>query len=45
MTVAHQVHDEPAPVRTKGPLFIVYPYDAKAEPGSTRYCGRSAWPA
>jgi hypothetical protein len=31
------------PVREKGPLFIVYPYDSKSELKSQKYYGRSAW--
>lgn len=31
------------PVREKGPLFIVYPYDSDAELKSQKYYGRSAW--
>ena len=31
------------PVRDKGPLFIVYPYDANAELHSQRFYSRSAW--
>jgi hypothetical protein len=31
------------PVRDKGPLFIVYPYDSAPELKSQRYYGRSAW--
>ena len=31
------------PVRDKGPLFIVYPYDSKTELRSQSYYGRSAW--
>ncbi len=30
-------------VRDKGPLFIIYPYDAKAELKSEQYFARSAW--
>jgi hypothetical protein len=30
-------------VRDKGPLFVIYPYDAKAELRSEQYFGRSAW--
>jgi hypothetical protein len=41
--VAHQMNGEPIPVRTKGPLFIVYPYDTRAELRSTTYYERSAW--
>lgn len=31
------------PIREKGPLFIVYPYDTNIELQSTRYYNRSAW--
>ena len=31
------------PVRDKGPLFIVYPYDSAAELRSQKYYSRSAW--
>jgi hypothetical protein len=31
------------PVRDKGPLFIVYPYDTDARLQSQTYYGRSAW--
>ncbi len=31
------------PVRDKGPLFIVYPYDSEFELRSQQYYGRSAW--
>ena len=31
------------PVKDKGPLFIIYPYDSKAELKSQTYYGRSAW--
>ncbi|GAC1341904.1 MAG: oxidoreductase [Acetobacteraceae bacterium] len=31
------------PVRDKGPLFIVYPYDSIPELKAQRYYGRSAW--
>jgi hypothetical protein len=31
------------PVREKGPLFIVYPFDSKPELKSQKYYGRSAW--
>ena len=41
--VAYQMNDQPIPVRTKGPLFIVYPFDTKAELRSTVYYERSAW--
>jgi hypothetical protein len=31
------------PVRDKGPLFIVYPYDSKPELKSQKFYARSAW--
>ena len=31
------------PVRDKGPLFIVYPYDSSPELKAQRYYSRSAW--
>lgn len=31
------------PIRDKGPLFIVYPYDSDAELQDQIYYGRSAW--
>jgi hypothetical protein len=34
--VAHRMNGEPIPVKTKGPLFIVYPYDTTSDrPGSS----------
>ncbi len=41
--VAHKMNGEDIPVKTKGPLFIVYPFDTKAELRSTTYYERSAW--
>ncbi len=41
--LAHRMNDALIPVKTKGPLFIVYPYDSKAELRSTVYYERSAW--
>jgi hypothetical protein len=41
--LAHKMNDADIPVKTKGPLFIVYPYDSKAELRSTVYYERSAW--
>lgn len=41
--LAHKMNDADIPVKTKGPLFIVYPYDTKAELRSTVYYERSAW--
>ena len=41
--LAHKMNDAPIPVKTKGPLFIVYPYDTKAELRSSVYYERSAW--
>ena len=41
--VAHQMNDADIPVKTKGPLFIVYPFDTQAKLRSTTYFERSAW--
>ena len=41
--VARLMNDKPMPVRAKGPLFIVYPYDSKSELRSEIYYNRSAW--
>jgi hypothetical protein len=41
--LAHKMNGANIPVRTKGPLFIVYPYDTKAELRSAVYYERSAW--
>lgn len=41
--VAYKMNGELIPVRTKGPLFIVYPFDSKAELRSATYYERSAW--
>ena len=31
------------PVKDKGPLFIIYPYDSKPELKADQYYARSAW--
>jgi hypothetical protein len=41
--LAHQMNGQAIPVKTKGPLFIVYPFDTKAELRSSVYYERSAW--
>jgi hypothetical protein len=41
--LAHQINGKAIPVKTKGPLFIVYPYDTAAELRSSTYYERSAW--
>ncbi len=41
--VAYKMNDETIPVKTKGPLFIVYPYDQDETLRSTVYYERSAW--
>jgi hypothetical protein len=43
MVLARLLNDKPMPVREKGPLFIVYPFDDSAELRSERYYNRSAW--
>lgn len=41
--VARLMNGRPMAVRDKGPLFIVYPFDSRAELRSERYYSRSAW--
>ena len=43
VVVARLMDDKPMTVRDKGPLFIIYPFDAQAELRSAIYYGRSAW--
>lgn len=41
--IAHRMNDQAISVRTKGPLFIVYPFDSKPELQDAVYFNRSAW--
>lgn len=41
--VARLLDDRPMAVRDKGPLFVIYPFDSRAELRSAVYYGRSAW--
>jgi hypothetical protein len=41
--VAHSMNGQDIPVRTKGPLFIVYPFDRQPELKTPTYYERSAW--
>lgn len=41
--VARLMNGKPMPVREKGPLFIVYPFDKKPELNAEAYYNRSAW--
>lgn len=41
--LARLVNGKPMTVRERGPLFIVYPYDTKAELRSELYYSRSVW--
>ena len=43
MVLAHRMNGQPIPPRTKGPLFIVYPYDSLPELQDAVYRDRSAW--
>ena len=43
MVMALKMNGQPISVKTKGPLFIVYPYDAKPELRSAVYYERSPW--
>lgn len=41
--LARQIDDKPIPVREKGPLFVVYPFDSSAELRTSTYYERSIW--
>ena len=43
MLIARLLDDRPMPVRDKGPLFIIYPFDSKPELRNAVYYSRSAW--
>lgn len=43
MVLAHKMNDKAIPIRAKGPLFIVYPFDTQPELQTTTYYERSAW--
>jgi hypothetical protein len=43
MIVARLLDDKPMPVRDKGPLFIIYPFDQVPELRNAIYYSRSAW--
>ena len=41
--VARLINDQPIPVREKGPLFVVYPFDKSAELRTSKFYERSIW--
>jgi len=41
--VARLLDGAPMPVRDRGPLFVIYPFDAQAELRNAIYFSRSAW--
>lgn len=41
--VARLMNERPMPVREKGPLFVVYPFDSRPELKADLYYGRSIW--
>ena len=41
--MARLIDDKPIPVRSKGPLFVVYPFDSSAQLRSSVYYERSIW--
>ena len=43
LVLARLMDDKPMPVRDKGPLFIIYPFDADETLRNERYYSRSAW--
>ena len=43
MVMAHKMNGQPIPVKTKGPLYLLYPFDAYPELRSAVYYERSPW--
>jgi hypothetical protein len=43
IVLARLLDDKPMPVRDKGPLFIMYPFDSRPELRNTVYFSRCAW--
>jgi hypothetical protein len=43
VVVARLMDDKPMPVRDKGPLFVVYPFDSSADLRTSTYYERSIW--
>jgi hypothetical protein len=43
LVLARLRDDKPMPVREKGPLFLIYPFDADETLRNERYYSRSAW--
>lgn len=43
LIVARLLDDQPMAVRDKGPLFTIYPFDAREELRNAVYYSRSAW--
>ncbi|GAB3262299.1 putative pterin-binding protein [Chitinimonas naiadis] len=43
VVVARLMNDKPMPVREKGPLFIIYPFDSKSELRAEVYYNRAVW--
>ena len=43
VVLARLLDDKPMPVRDKGPLFIIYPFDQQTQLRNTVYYSRCAW--
>ena len=43
VVLARLLDDKPMPVRDKGPLFIIYPFDQQPQLRNTVYYSRCAW--
>lgn len=43
LVLARLMDDKPMPVRDKGPLFLIYPFDSREELRNERYYSRAAW--
>jgi len=43
VVLARLMDDKPMPIRDKGPLFIIYPFDSRSDLRNTIYYSRCAW--
>jgi len=43
VVLAHLIDDKPIPVREKGPLFVIYPFDSDATLRTPLFYSRSVW--
>ena len=43
LIIATRMNEQPMPVRTRGPLFVIYPFDSDPQLQSARFYERSIW--